>query len=171
MRKATMIKLIVAHDENYVIGHKNTIPWRNPEDMKLFKESTKNNTVIMGRNTWESLPKKPLPNRLNIVLSSTKRESTCGELYFTTLSEAIAYPNIIGDVYIIGGTKVYEHALEVDIVEEVYVSLIPGKHEGDAFFPQLDAKEKWIKYCVKKFDTMEQVIYKRNRGQLNYAAY
>ena len=166
-----MIKLIVAHDENYVIGYKNTIPWKNPEDMKLFKEMTTGNTIIMGRKTWDSLPKKPLPNRVNIVVTRQKFKPMDGVIFCSSLSEAYNHKKIIGDAFIIGGQTIYEDALAMDIVEEVYASLIPGKHEGDAFFQMLDVYNDWIKYCVRNLTTIKQVIYVRNRGQLNYAAY
>lgn len=58
-----MIKLIVAHDENRVIGNEGKIPWNIPEDLKNFKKLTTGHVVVMGRKTWDSLPKKPLPNR------------------------------------------------------------------------------------------------------------
>src|ERR1700722_19556919 len=98
-----MIKMIVAYDENRVIGYKNTIPWRNPEDMKLFKTHTTGNTIVMGRKTWESFPKKPLPNRVNIILSSRDFEPIPGAFFVKTFDEAINHPSIVGDVYIIGG--------------------------------------------------------------------
>jgi dihydrofolate reductase len=166
------VKLIVAHDENMVIGFKNTIPWRNPEDMKLFKTLTSGNTVLMGRKTWDSLPKKPLPNRVNMVLSSkTPAEIDPNVYYFRSLSEAIKSPNIIGDLYIIGGESVYNLALSIDVVDEISVSLIPGTHEGDTFFHKLDVYNDWIKYNVRHYETFKQVTFIKNRGQMNYAAY
>ena len=64
-----MFSLIVCFDSNYGIGKNNTIPWKLSSDLKRFKELTLNNIVIMGKNTWTSLPKKPLQNRINIVIS------------------------------------------------------------------------------------------------------
>jgi dihydrofolate reductase len=166
-----MIKLIVAHDENYVIGYKNTIPWKNSEDMKVFKQITSRNTIIMGRKTWDSLPKKPLPNRLNIVVTTQKMKSTNNVIYCSSISEACRHKDIVGDAFIIGGQSIYDSALAMDIVEEVCVSLIPGTHEGDTYFPRLDVYNDWIKYCVHNFDTFKQIIYVRNRGQLDHATY
>lgn len=165
-----MIKLIVAHDEKQVIGFKNTIPWRNPEDMALFKTLTSNNTVVMGRKTWESIPKKfrPLANRVNIVISTTMDESNGVDTFFVkTLTQALKHPQIIGDVYIIGGASIYDMALAIDAVEEISVSLIPGEHEGDTFFQKLDVYDEWIKMNIKFYKTFQHITYVRNRGQLN----
>lgn len=166
-----MIKLIVAHDENNVIGYKNSIPWRNSEDLSIFKSLTTNNTVIMGRKTWESLPKKPLPNRVNIVISTQNFENQPGVIFCKTMSQAIRHPSIIGDIYIIGGSSIYDFALSIDIVDEIIVSLIPGIHDGDAFFQSLNVYDDWIKLVVKNYKTFKQVTYIRNRGQLANALY
>jgi dihydrofolate reductase len=162
-----MIKMIVAHDENNVIGYKNAIPWINKEDLKLFKTLTTNNTIVMGRKTWDSLPKKPLPNRVNIVVTRQKLPSTNEVIFVNTLSDAISHPNNIGDVYIIGGEQLYKFALDYDVIEEIEVSLISGIHEGDAFFPKLDMLEKWYKSIVRNHKTFKQITYVRNRGQLD----
>lgn len=164
-----MIKLIVAHDENNGIGFKNTIPWKNSEDMASFKALTINNTVIMGRKTWDSLPKKPLPNRVNIVISTQNFEKQPGVIFCKTMSQAIRHPNIVGDVYIIGGASIYEFALSIDIVDEVIASLIPGVYESDTFFPVLNVYDEWIKLVVKNYKTFKQVTYIKNRGQLENA--
>ena len=66
-----MFEIITAIDQNNGIGKNNSIPWNLPKDLKHFKDITENSFVIMGRNTWNSLPKKPLPNRINIIISST----------------------------------------------------------------------------------------------------
>ena len=73
-----MITILVAYDQNRVIGNKGGIPWDIPRDLQLFKKRTVNNVVIMGRNTWESLPVRPLPGRINIVVS--KSMGTGGEI-------------------------------------------------------------------------------------------
>lgn len=166
-----MIKLIVAHDENNVIGFKNTIPWKNSEDMAMFKALTTNNTVVMGRKTWDSLPKKPLSNRVNIVISTQNFDNQPGVTFCKTLSQAIKHPSIVGDVYIIGGASIYEFALSIDIVDEIIASLISGTHEGDTFFPILNVYDEWIKLIVKNCKTFKQVTYIKNRGQLANALY
>jgi dihydrofolate reductase len=159
-----MIKMIVAYDENRVIGFNNTIPWRNPEDMKLFKTRTTGNTIVMGRKTWESFPKRPLPNRVNIVLSNKDHEPMPGVFFVKTFDEAINHPSIVGDVYIIGGAQIYKYALETDKVDQIEVSLIPGTHEGDTYFPDIDANEKWTNYSVKNYETFKQVVYVRAKN-------
>ena len=166
-----MIKLIVAHDENNVIGFKNTIPWKNSEDMATFKALTTNNTVVMGSKTWDSLPKKPLPNRVNIVVSTQNFDNQPGVIFCKTLSQAVKHPSIVGDVYIIGGASIYDFALSIDIVDEIIASLIPGTHEGDTFFQVLNVYDEWIKLIVKNYKTFKQVTYIKNRGQLANALY
>jgi dihydrofolate reductase len=156
--------LIVAHDENLVIGLNNSIPWKNKEDMRLFRDTTINNTVIMGRKTWDSLPKKPLANRFNIVISSQDFPNTNNTNYEKSFEEALNNPNIIGDVFIIGGSSIYEYALTNNLVDELRISLIPGKHEGDVFFNTIDLN-KWIKYNITFFKTFKQVTYKFNTGE------
>jgi dihydrofolate reductase len=166
-----MIKLIVAHDSKNVIGYKNTIPWQNKEDLNLFKNITKNNTVVMGRKTWESLPFKPLKNRVNIIVTSQPLAVDEENVAFVkSIYEAIAHHKVRNDIYIIGGASIYEQALQMDIVDEALVSLIPGEHEGDTFFPVLDVRNTWIKYHVRKYETFDHITYVKDRGQF-YAAY
>ncbi|MBU1092312.1 dihydrofolate reductase [Patescibacteria group bacterium] len=138
-----VIAIIVAVAQGNLIGRAGKIPWIGglPIDMKYFKELTTNHVVIMGRRTWESLPGKyrPLPNRLNIVLSSTMPES---EEYVVArnLEEAIelAFEAGHSQIFIIGGGQVYKTALEVGIVDEIYLTQVlaefgPNQTE-DVFF-------------------------------------
>ena len=87
-------EIIIALNEKNGIGLNNQIPWKCPEDLKFFKEMTNNNIVIMGRKTWESLPNKPLKNRINIVLSRNKIENLPENTYhFDNLEKALSYEN------------------------------------------------------------------------------
>ena len=135
------VNLIVAIDSNcFGIGKNGTIPWINKADMKWFKRVTVgdgNNAVVMGRTTYESIG-KPLPNRLNIVLSNTVSELP-GCFVTNTLENAIqiAKENKVDSLFIIGGGKVYKDALEKELVDILYIDKINTSNtesDYDTFF-------------------------------------
>lgn len=105
-----MISMIWAEGLDRTIGVDNTIPWHIPEDFKYFKSTTLNSTVVMGRNTWESLPHKPLPGRRNIVLTSDKTYSAPGAEIVLDAQE-IVHQSVENEenFWIIGGGKIYEY--------------------------------------------------------------
>jgi len=132
-----MITLIVARAQNGAIGRANQIPWHVPSDLKHFQRETLGGAIIMGRNTWHSLPVRPLKGRLNIVVS---RDRSLAEHVVPTVEDAIALAYAKGRmrIYGIGGENIYREMLgladrllitEVDLVVE----------HADAFFPQFDA--------------------------------
>lgn len=128
-----MISLIVARARNGAIGRGNEIPWHAPEDLRFFQRETSGAAVIMGRNTWESLPFKPLKNRLNIVVSSN---SDLAENVRPNLEAAIAFAHDSGHrrVYGIGGFRIYRDLLPLAhrlLVTEVDLD-VP---DADTFFP------------------------------------
>lgn len=132
-----MISIIAAVSENRALGFENHLLYRLPNDMKRFKALTTGHTIIMGRRTYESLPKGALPNRRNIVLSQTLSKLPGCEV-FPTLNEALAH--CVGEeVYIIGGARVYQEALaKADRLCLTEVADTPA--EADVFFP---AYEGW----------------------------
>lgn len=133
------VALIAAIAQNNAIGNKNKLIYWLPNDLKRFKELTTGHTIIMGSNTFRSLPKGALPNRRNIVLSR-KESNFAGAEHFTSLEEALA--NCIDEeiVYIIGGEQLYKSALPLaDILCLTEVKDTPA--EADAFFPSFDKKE------------------------------
>lgn len=137
-----VISIIVAIDENNAIGKENQLLCHLPNDLKYFKSVTQGHTVIMGRNTYESLPNGALPNRRNIVLSRNKdlRLERCE--VSSSLEDAIALCRNESEVFIIGGATVYAKA--IDIADKLYITYIRHKFEGtDAFFPKVD-ENKWI---------------------------
>ena len=120
-----MIKMIVCTDLKGGIGKDNDLLFHNKEDMKFFKETTEDNAVIMGYNTYLSLGSKPLPNRFNIVL--TDRIIEIKENMATTrdLKGAIDIYNKMGvDLYVIGGAYVYNQCLQMDLIDEAYVTVV-----------------------------------------------
>jgi dihydrofolate reductase len=137
------IIILVAHDKHRAIGNKGTIPWHIPEDLKRFKELTMGHTIIMGRKTWDSLPKKPLPGRQNIVVSrgfveipSSYSIPTGSIEVADSVDEAIQLAKS-NQIFIIGGGQIYKTVLERCIVDRVIYTLVEGEYEGDVFFPQL----------------------------------
>ena len=129
-----MITLIVARDRNGAIGRDNTIPWRAPEDLAFFKTETLGGAVIMGRNTWESLPFRPLKNRLNIVVST--RGVPDADHVFSDLESAMEFAEAQGHrrIYGMGGARIYEALLpRADrlLVTEVDLEV----DAPDTFFP------------------------------------
>ena len=149
-----MIKAIFAADEKWGIGKKNELPWaKNSEDLKWFKECTDGQAVVMGRNTWESLPTKPLPNRINLVITSTSMEhynprphgTYSGKDVDKIIKDVIeARYGGIDDVWIIGGAVLFHSA--IDTVDELWISRIKGDFQCDTFLNEQKIKEKFELY-------------------------
>jgi len=128
-----MITIIAAVAKNRAIGFENKLLYWLPNDLKRFKALTTGHTIIMGRNTFESLPKGALPNRRNVVLSRTTKELPGCDV-FPTLEEAIQSCQPEEDVYIIGGARVYEQAIK--FADRLCLTEIDDTpKEADAFFP------------------------------------
>ena len=128
-----MITIIAAVAKNRAIGFENKLLYWLPNDLKRFKALTTGHTIIMGRNTFESLPKGALPNRRNVVLSRTTKEFPGCDV-FPTLEEAIQSCQPEEDVYIIGGARVYEQAIK--FADRLCLTEIADTpREADAFFP------------------------------------
>lgn len=132
------IALICALSENNnIIGNNGKIPWHIPKDFKIFKELTSGCPIIMGRKTWDSLPKKPLPSRVNIVISSIQKEEY-GH-WACDLKSAVLYAKLIENdskyIWLIGGQRIYEEGL--NICDELHLSFVKGEFEGDTYFPQI----------------------------------
>ncbi len=129
-----MINCIVAVDRNQGIGFNGQMPWpRLTHDLRWFKEKTTNNVVIMGRKTWESIGSKPLPNRINFVLSSRYIKG-CDESFndpdiLIELSK-LSHPD--KEIFIIGGSAVYEEYM--DIIDRFYITEIDSSFNCDKFF-------------------------------------
>ncbi len=134
------ISIIVATAENRVIGLKNKIPWHLPADMKRFRMITTNQTVIMGRKTYESIVEKlgnPLPNRTNIILTRQKDFKADNCTVCNSLEEAVNL-SVTKEIFIIGGAEIYRQAL--DIADNIYMTLIYFNPKGDALFPKINTE-------------------------------
>lgn len=135
--------IIVATTLNNVIGKDNDLIWHLPVDMRYFKETTSGAPVIMGRKNYESIPEKyrPLPGRLNVVLSSQSDFPVAEGVWLRTdLKLALEELDKQGEerVYIIGGGQVYAAALEAKIVDRMLITWVETELEGDAYFPEFN---------------------------------
>lgn len=149
------LSIIVAMTPSRVIGHEGRIPWRIPDDLKLFKSITEGKTVVMGRRTYESLHNRPLPDRNNVVISTTL-EPKAGITIARTLEEALERAKEFRrEVFIIGGSSIYEQSLP--LVDTLHVSHIRQEYEGDTYFPEIKRNE-WITKEEKDF---RDFTYKR----------
>lgn len=134
-----MITLIVARDRNGAIGRDGDIPWHLPGDLKMFQRETTGGAVIMGRATWESLPVKPLKNRLNIVVS---RDTSLAEHVVGSVAEAVALARAEGyfRIYGIGGAGIYRELLP--LADRLLLTEVETEVEGaDTWFPEVDEKD------------------------------
>lgn len=137
-----MISIIVAIAQNGAIGYKGDLIYHLSADLKRFKELTTGNTVIMGRKTFESLPKGALPNRRNIVLTRQQGVSYPGTEVYSSLDEALSKCARDEKVYIMGGAQVYAQALHMaDELEITLVNDTPAL--ADTFFPEFGSDESW----------------------------
>lgn len=130
-----MIKAILACDQDWGIGKDGDLPWpHNTEDLKWFKESTIGGVVVMGKSTWNSLPRKPLPNRENIIITSSeqdKEQDGCQFIKFNIAKKELVNMSKSRDVWIIGGAKLVKGLL--DIIDEFHLSRIQGSYDCDTF--------------------------------------
>jgi len=133
---------VVAVGRNGVIGRNGDLPWRIPSDLKRFKQVTLGKPVLMGRKTWDSLPRKPLPGRPNFVISRSL-DAAEGALVFADLDAALeqacaaAMAAGVDEVCLIGGAQLYADLL--DRTDRIYLTEVDLAPEGDAFFPALDS--------------------------------
>ena len=156
--------ILVAWDDNKLIGNGNGLPWYLKEDLKLFKARTVGHSVVMGRKTWDSIGKKPLKDRTNIIVS--------GSLNFKELpGDTICYPDLTAamslakmaredkkDIFIIGGAQIYKSALERGLVDKMIVTHVNGSHEGDVYFPKFNEQDWEVSllsehdgFCIKEY--------------------
>ncbi len=136
MMPAPQISIIVAVARNGVIGRAGALPWHLPGDLPRFKRITLGHPVIMGRKTWESLPKRPLPGRRNLVITRKSDWSEAGAEVFGSLDAALAACADEVEVFVIGGSEVFRDALP--LAQRLLLTEIAGDFQGDAFFPPFD---------------------------------
>ena len=138
--------LIVAMDSDRGIGKNNDLMWHLPKDMKFFKDTTQGQIVVMGRKNYDSIPEKyrPLPNRLNVVLTRNEKFDAPNCLVFHSLEECLTHFKEESEriVFIIGGGEIYRMALDSGILDEMYITHVHERYDAETFFPSFE-EDKW----------------------------
>lgn len=152
------LHLIAAHDKNLVIGNQGKLPWRLPEDLKHFKETTMGYPILMGRGVFEEIGEKPLPGRRNVVLSRKKWDNVES---FSKIEHALIALSNEPVVFLIGGGQVYSQM--IDLCEKMYITEVHGTYSGDVFFPEYRDQigKKWIEISREAYPTHTFVEYIR----------
>lgn len=154
------MKAIIATDTHGGIGKNNTLPWPRIEgDLPRFKALTMGHPIIMGRNTWESLPKRPLPGRLNVVITSKPEliETSRAVESYSDIGTAVAqYP----DAWLIGGAQLINSSW--DLITELHLSSIDGDYNCDTFIDLNYIREHFTPIRVEYFDNYTYEIWTRD---------
>ena len=165
------ITLIAAVSENGVIGRGNALPWHLPADLQRFKRLTTGHAVVMGRKTWESI-RRPLPNRRNIVISSSSGHHSTGATVVPSFRAAVNAARDLTELFAIGGSRVFEAALP--LADRLELTRVHASLPGDTFFPKMDLSE-WKLVAEERHEADEQhaypfsfLTYDRRRGALSF---
>ena len=161
------MNIIVATCLNDGIGYKNSLPWNFRSDLKYFAKLTKgngNNAIVMGKNTWNSLPFHPLPKRENLILSTTLNKEN-NKNCFKNIEELKNHINNSNydETWIIGGSNIYEQFINDKDVKRIYITKINKEYECDTFFPKFSDDYQLIKNTtqIENDVTLEFKIYER----------
>jgi dihydrofolate reductase len=152
------INIIVAYSKTHAIGKDNKLLWHLADDMSFFKKMTMGKVVVMGKNTYLSIPEKfrPLPNRTNIVISSQEPiEKKENLIWVKSIEEALEKSKELNteEIFVIGGGQIYKSMLS--ITDCIYATEVDTDIEGDIFFPQLNS-EDWSSEIIDSFDKNER---------------
>lgn len=131
-----MISIIVAIAANGAIGKNNDLLWHIPADLKRFKKLTSGQCVLMGKNTWYSLPRRPLPDRFNIVMTDDPCECIGNCITAYSIDDALSKCTGDRELFVIGGGMVYRQFM--DIADRLYITHVHKDFEADTFFPEID---------------------------------
>ena len=134
------VSLIAAIGLQRELGYKNDLLWHIPADLKRFKALTSGHTVIMGRRTFDSIDRKPLANRKNIIITSRKDLPSSGIIIAHSVNEAIDNSFDDGEVFILGGATIYEQFLP--LADRMYLTLVKATYKADTFFPDFN-RDQW----------------------------
>lgn len=174
-----MVTLIVAMDEERLIGRGDQLPWRLPGELKLFRDVTMGNTLIMGRKTWLTLPghdERPrLDGRVNFVVTRRpsewakqvggKQHPVEGPHFVDTIELAFSqgrrnFPEFAGKFFIMGGRQIYELALRRNLVDRLRITHVPGKHIGDVYLPPIGPE--WTPTAEQNHEHFRIVDYRKS---------
>ena len=150
-----MLSIIVALSENNVVGKQNKLPWKLSADLKRLKAITMGHHLIMGRKTWESLG-RPLPGRVNVVITSDKNYKAEGGIVVHSLKEALNVSSQDDEVFIFGGGIIFKEAFP--IVDRIYMTRVHAYVEGDTYFPDFNLKD-WKEISREDFKADEKNQY------------
>lgn len=152
----SIVSLVIAMADNGVIGKDGALPWRIPEDMRHFKALTIGKPCIMGRKTWDSLPRKPLPGRENIVVTRDRQFRADGAVIAHSLDDAIIRAHDAEEICIIGGSEIYKAALPR--VTRIHLTAVHGAFEGDTALAPFD-KAIWREISREDYATSDGLRY------------
>jgi dihydrofolate reductase len=152
----SVVSLVVAMADNGVIGKEGALPWRIPEDMRHFKALTIGKPCIMGRKTWDSLPKKPLPGRENIVVTRDRMFCAEGAMVTHSLDDAFARAANAAEICVIGGVEIYKTAFPR--ATRIHLTEVHGTFEGDAALPPF-GKAAWHEVSREDHATADGLRY------------
>ena len=160
-----MISIIVAVSDDWGIGKDNELLWHISEDLKRFKDLTLGKTVIMGKRTWESLPRRPLPGRKNIVLTDVPNECIDCSVTAYSIEDALSKCEKDEEIFVMGGGSIYRQFMP--IADRLYITHVHKKSPADVYFPVIDP-EVWDIAEKEEFKETENqnipytyIIYKR----------
>jgi dihydrofolate reductase len=135
------ISIIAAIAENFAIGKNNQLLWHIPEDLRRVKKLTTDHVIIMGKNTYFSLPKRPLPGRTNLVISDDLNDRFEGCVMAYSFDDALARMSEVKENFIFGGTSVYHQFFP--LASKLYMTIVHKEFDADAYFPDIDFTD-WI---------------------------
>lgn len=158
-----MISIIAAVSDDLGIGKNNELLWHIPEDLKRFKKLTIGKSVIMGKKTWESLPRKPLSGRKNIVMTDIPDEIINCAIAAYSIEDAVRKSDKYEEVFVIGGGSIYRQFMPV--ADRLYITHVHKKAPADIFFPEIDPG-KW-----KVIERKECISEDENRIPYSYVIY
>jgi len=149
------LSIVVAMDDNRLIGKGNGLPWHLPADLAFFKKITTGNSILMGRKTYDSIG-KPLPNRRNIVITRNPEISIKGCEVVNSIEKALSITQDEEEVMVIGGVNLFEQLLPD--VNRLYITHIEGEFEGEAYFPYYDEND-WLEVSCESHQVDEKNKY------------
>ncbi|MBT6377544.1 MAG: dihydrofolate reductase [Flavobacterium sp.] len=159
-----MITIIAAIGANNELGKDNDLIWYLPADLKRFKKVTTGHTIIMGRNTFESIG-KPLPNRRSIIITRNTSYKKEGCEVVHSLEDAIKLIKDQDNVFIIGGAQIYHEAIEKNLVDQLDITEVHQDFNADVYFPSID-KATWEEVSRVSFTPDE-----KNRYNYSFLSY
>jgi len=158
-----MITIIVAVAEDNAIGYNNDLLCHIPGDLKRFRQITVGHNIIMGKRTWESLPKKPLSDRINIVITDLESDRFEGALAAHSIDEAISLCEKGREIFIIGGGSIYKQFMT--IADRLYITHLHKSFKADTFFPEIDP------LIWQKTENEEKVVETPEPLRFSYTTY